>query len=201
MPPSGLYIFLSDATKNITYKSPKFRTAGSNHPNVRSPVCERGIPLQNGPPSQSYITHFWDFRTSLPSSLNSSSSTGMHSATLLESRTTIESGTTGLRTWMASFALAQYLILRPGTYSWFYFMLVPNTGPFLVELVTSKRVLELGSGVGFLAIIVASLQLLQVPSAKIASSGSSLWITDINDDVLARCRDNINLPCSKPPTS
>ena len=80
-------------------------------------------------------------------------------------------------------------------------MLVPNTGPFLVELVTSKRVLELGSGVGFLAIIVASLQLLQVPSAKIASSGSSLWITDINDDVLARCCDNINLPCSKPPTS
>jgi len=34
--------------------------------------------------------------------------------TLLESRTTIESGTTGLRTWLASFVLAQYLNSHPG---------------------------------------------------------------------------------------
>ncbi|KIM47633.1 hypothetical protein M413DRAFT_205482 [Hebeloma cylindrosporum] len=152
-------------------------TAGSNHPSICSLERERGIPLQNGPPSQSYITHFWDFQTLLPSSLSTGSSTDVHSVTLLESRTTIESGTTGLRTWMASFVLARYLILHP-------------------ELVTSKRVLELGSGIGFLAIIVASLQCLQNPSVDTALSKSSLWITDINDEVLARCRDNINLPCN-----
>ena len=79
----------------------------------------------------------------------------------------------------------------------FYYVLIQNAGSFLVELVASKRVLELGSGVGFLAIIVASLQGLQNPSVKATLSGSSLWMTDVNDDVLARCRDNINLPCSK----
>jgi hypothetical protein len=34
--------------------------------------------------------------------------------TLLESRTTIERGTTGLRTWLASHVLAQYLVHNPG---------------------------------------------------------------------------------------
>ena len=114
--------------KNLTYKLLKFRTDGSNHPNVHSLACERGIPLQNGPPSQSYITHFWDFRTLLPSSSSNGSSTDIHSVTLLESRTTIESGTTGLRTWMASFALAQFIILHPGTCLRFYLVLVPNIG-------------------------------------------------------------------------
>ncbi|KAF8973487.1 hypothetical protein BDZ97DRAFT_1911974 [Flammula alnicola] len=102
-----------------------------------------------------------------------------YTATLLESRTTIESGTTGLRTWLASFVLSQYLILHP-------------------NLVTSKRILELGSGIGFLGIIVASLQQLLKTSELPASSetGASLWLTDINDEVLARCRDNVNLPCN-----
>jgi protein-lysine N-methyltransferase EEF2KMT len=36
------------------------------------------------------------------------------SATLLESRTIVEGGTTGLRTWLASQVLAQYLISHPG---------------------------------------------------------------------------------------
>ena len=40
-------------------------------------------------------------------------STEYHSVTLFESRTTIESGTTGLRTWRASFVLAQFLIQNP----------------------------------------------------------------------------------------
>ena len=37
-----------------------------------------------------------------------------HKCTLLESRTTIESGATGLRTWSASFILADYLVSHRG---------------------------------------------------------------------------------------
>lgn len=28
------------------------------------------------------------------------------------------------------------------------------------------------------------------------SSLGSLWLSDLNDQVLSRCRDNLNLPCS-----
>ncbi len=50
-------------------------------------------------------------------STNASSSPFTHSddwITLLESGTTIENGTTGLRTWSASFALAEYLRKHSG---------------------------------------------------------------------------------------
>ncbi|KAH7922694.1 hypothetical protein BV22DRAFT_1037234 [Leucogyrophana mollusca] len=91
------------------------------------------------------------------------------SITLLESRTTIESGTTGLRTWRASLVLAQYLISNP-------------------NITSQKIVLELGCGTGFVGIIVASLM---------SSNPSPIYLTDVNEDVLARCRDNVQLPCNK----
>ena len=70
------------------------------------------------------------------------------------------------------------------------------------ELVISMRVLELGSGVGFLGIIVASLQQLlkttNLSNNRLTDlSPGSLWLTDLNDEVLSRCRDNLNLPCSE----
>jgi hypothetical protein len=45
--------------------------------------------------------------------------------------------------------------------------------------------------VGFLGAIVASLQLLTSPYAT-----SPLWLSDVNEEVLTRCRGNIQLPCS-----
>ncbi|KAF5312270.1 hypothetical protein D9619_002810 [Psilocybe cf. subviscida] len=137
--------------------------------------------LQELPPAQSYVTHFWDIRASSvkPSSSEATiDASNFHTITLLESRTTIESGTTGLRTWLASFVLAQYLILHP-------------------ELVCSKRVLELGSGTGFLGIIAASLQSLQeTPEIMGSTSSSTLWLTDIHEEVLQRCQNNVSLPCN-----
>ena len=61
------------------------------------------------PPPPSFVTHYWKPapQSGLPDAI---ASTEYHSATLFESRTTIESGTTGLRTWRASFVLAQFLI-------------------------------------------------------------------------------------------
>lgn len=59
-------------------------------------------------------------------------------------------------------------------------------------LVHRKRILELGSGIGFLGSVMASLQLLERPLDP-----GTLWLSDINDSVLARCRDNTRLPCSE----
>lgn len=57
--------------------------------------------------------------------------------TLLESRTLIAAnGTTGLRTWEACFHLGQYLCANP-------------------DIVKKKRVLELGAGTGYLAVLCA----------------------------------------------
>lgn len=63
-----------------------------------------------------------------------------------------------------------------------------------IGIVEGKHVLELGSGVGFLGIIVASLQQL----AKTPDSASpSIWLTDVNEEVLIQCRRNVQLSCSK----
>nr|GAT55611.1 predicted protein [Mycena chlorophos] len=106
----------------------------------------------DGPPTQSYITHFWD------PSLRSDDSDEVDLAlyqktTLLESRTMIEAGTTGM------------------------------------HLIRGKRILELGSGIGFLGAVVATLQLLK-------HEHGAVWLSDVNEAVLARCQDNIRLPCN-----
>ena len=75
----------------------------------RSQICGQVIAPELKPPSQSYITHYWNPQPTNPDNVSS-----YLTATLLESRTTIESGTTGLRTWLASFVLSQYLIFHPG---------------------------------------------------------------------------------------
>ena len=66
------------------------------------------------PPPPSFVTHYWKPapQSGPPVSIPG---TEYHSITLFESRTTIESGTTGLRTWRASFLLAQFLIQNPST--------------------------------------------------------------------------------------
>ncbi|KAF9988430.1 Protein fam86a [Mortierella antarctica] len=63
--------------------------------------------------------------------------------TVMEEQTTISSGTTGLRTWEASFWLAEYLIDHP-------------------DLLAGKNVIDIGCGVGFLGIACALLGAKQV---------------------------------------
>ncbi|KAJ7654166.1 hypothetical protein B0H17DRAFT_957118 [Mycena rosella] len=123
------------------------------------------------PPPPSYITHFWSPENKVLPPNGSVNLGAYQTTTLLESRTMIEAGTTGLRTWLASLVLAQHLIRNPA-------------------LVHRKRILELGSGTGFLGSVVASLQLLG------PAPPGTLWMSDINDAVLSRCRDNVQLPCN-----
>ncbi|KAF9270761.1 hypothetical protein L218DRAFT_969219 [Marasmius fiardii PR-910] len=135
---------------------------------VRDQICGLGLPLRQ-PPSKSFVTRFWT-TFSNQSEGEAIDVSQYQTTTLHESRTIIESGTTGLRTWGASLHLAEYIISHP-------------------DLIRRKRILELGSGVGFLGIIVATIQhLLREPMP--------IWLTDVNEDVLSRCRQNVSLDCN-----
>lgn len=124
------------------------------------------------PPPPSFITHYWRAEP-LFVPTRAISPVEHRSVTLFESRTTIESGTTGLRTWSASFVLAQHLIRNPTP-------------------LANKSVLELGSGTGLLGLIVADIQV-----SHGGTTGSSvLHLTDVNEDVLKRCNENMQLPCN-----
>ncbi|KAI0095225.1 putative methyltransferase-domain-containing protein [Irpex rosettiformis] len=97
--------------------------------------------------------------------------TGYETYTLKESRTTIENGTTGMKTWRASLVLAQYLIQYP-------------------ELVRGKSILELGSGIGLLGLLLSALQVSDAKPGRII-------LTDVNPQVLSRCEENLALPCNR----
>ncbi|KAG6851383.1 hypothetical protein H0H93_005781 [Arthromyces matolae] len=144
---------------------------GATRPDHRDQLCPRGLPLQM-PPAPSYITHFWEPLLNAPNSPGEVFLDHYETVTLLESRTTIESGTTGMRTWLASFVLADFISQRP-------------------DIIKNKRILELGSGIGFLGIILSRMQNLY-PGER-----QALWLTDVNDNVLQRCQENLKMPCNK----
>ncbi|KAF8559946.1 hypothetical protein OG21DRAFT_1400944 [Imleria badia] len=125
-------------------------------------------------PPNSFITHYWRFPETHDYPIEVDC---YQMVTLLESRTTIEAGTTGLRTWRAGLVLAQYLIQHP-------------------YLVDTSNVLELGSGTGFIGILVASLQL-RTAVPPFDRKMPSVYLTDANSTVLVRCQNNVRLTCNK----
>lgn len=60
----------------------------------------------------------------------------------------------------------------------------------------TRNVLELGSGTGFIGILVASLQL-HAATPPFDRKMPSVYMTDVNSTVLVRCQNNVRLPCSK----
>jgi predicted O-methyltransferase YrrM len=64
------------------------------------------------------------------------------------------------------------------------------------DLVQDRRVLELGSGAGFLGLLMAALQMDRLDHSN-RSSRPTLVLSDVNSEVLLRCRENFLLPCSK----
>ena len=73
---------------------------------VQSTPSSQSLTGTSVPPSPSYVTHYLRLRSGAPNAI--------HRITLLESRTTIEQGTTGLKTWPAAHALAEWLGNHPG---------------------------------------------------------------------------------------
>ncbi len=105
----------------------------------------------------------------------------------------IESGTTGLRTWFASLALAQWFFHHPGTTD--ASLQIPFHLLFCsAEEVRGHNVLELGCGTGFLGIIVA---LLQIEHRGNGEGIGGLCLTDVDESVLQQCHRNIQLTQSK----
>ncbi|KAK0246172.1 hypothetical protein EDD85DRAFT_1017152 [Armillaria nabsnona] len=144
-----------------------------------APPSLRGISVP-APPSPSYVTYYWRL-DALPHSNKTLAPLEYFRTTLLESGTMIESGTTGFRTWLASLHLANYIISHP-------------------DWVRDARVLELGSGIGFLGMIVGSVQMLARLPTDIPQGSTPrpmLHLTDVDSEVIARCISNIKLPCSK----
>jgi methylase of polypeptide subunit release factors len=66
--------------------------------------------------------------------------------------------------------------------------------------IVNAKVLELGCGTGFLGIVISQLQLLY-HSTDLRRDGSShrtsICLTDANEDVLKRCKENVLLRCSE----
>lgn len=56
--------------------------------------------------------------------------------------------------------------------------------------------LELGSGAGFLGIVIATLQGPSHVHTHNRHNSFALWLTDVDPNVLERCQNNIRLPCS-----
>ncbi|KAG0341004.1 Protein fam86a [Podila humilis] len=85
---------------------------------------------------------------------------GEQVVTVMEEQTTISSGTTGLRTWEASFWLAEYLIAHP-------------------EVLAGKNVVDIGCGVGFLGITCAMLGAKKV----VLTDGNTDVLTMANENI------------------
>lgn len=97
-------------------------------------------------PGLSYKTFFFPLPVTSSSSIPSPSPTPDVAVTLLESLKTIQAGTTGLRTWGASLRLAELILARP--------QLLLHDAISSTQRRRCRNVLELGSGVGFLAGVV-----------------------------------------------
>lgn len=117
------------------------------------------------PPGTSYKTFFFPLPP-LPSTTSHALSASIYpeAVTLREEQKTIQAGTTGLRTWGASLRLAELFLARP--------TLLPDD---------KGGVLELGSGVGFLGLVLG----------KLREGRGQVVMTDFDERVLAALRENV----------
>lgn len=125
-----------------------------------SPIPAEAISVQQ----KAYITYTISELQSKSSTQAKSSFQEPRTITLLESRNIVAAaGTTGLRTWEATFHLSSYIISHP-------------------ELVTNKNILELGAGTGYLSILCSK-----------HLEASHVLATDGSDDVVLSLSTNFYL--------
>lgn len=139
----GWYRVLSRKTRSPSVLLTTFTISGSSTQPGRFFSTET-------PPSCSFVTYFWRPYEMFNKSAWKQKLVDVprySKATLSENRTTIEKGTTGLRTWLASFVLAQYLISHPSmflsvAFSHIWLKRKPFLKPSLCQRVFSSLVLE-----------------------------------------------------------
>lgn len=124
----------------------------------------------SAPPGTSYKTFFFPLPP-LPSTTPHALPASIYpeAVTLREEQKTIQAGTTGLRTWGASLRLAELFLARP--------TLLPDG---------EGGVLELGSGVGFLGLVLG----------KLRGGRGQVVMTDFDERVLAALRENVEISTS-----
>ena len=125
-------------------------------------------------PDTEFTTHCWpQHRDSFAASAEDDDADLLHgysNVTIREEGSAISKGTTGLRTWEAGLRLAAHLIQEPATIT------SPGT-----------RILELGSGAGFVGAVCAVQQL------KSPNAGLQTYMTDVPGQVMARIRDTLHV--------
>ncbi|KZT57895.1 hypothetical protein CALCODRAFT_508470 [Calocera cornea HHB12733] len=140
--------------------------------------------LQVTAPSPAYKTHFYPLYDLLsltdghsPPARQSlcSEAQPWGRLTVFESPALVEAGTTGLRTWRSALWMAEWLLDN-------------------ADVVRRETVLELGSGTGFLGILIAQIQLRSVTPS--GSRAGEVWMTDNSEAAMERCAANVHLPCN-----
>ncbi|WVQ82366.1 hypothetical protein IAT38_004494 [Cryptococcus sp. DSM 104549] len=100
-------------------------------------------------PGPSFRTFVYD----LPPSGHSLSTPHGGSITLMEEQIAIQGGTTGLRTWTAALHLAHHILHHPST----LFSSTRSADPSTPIARSSRPVVELGAGTGFVSVLLAQL--------------------------------------------
>lgn len=125
-------------------------------------------------PDIEFTTHYWprliNKSTIAAEATGNELLRGFAKVTIREEGSAISKGTTGLRTWEAGLRLAGHLVSEPDV------LTAPGT-----------RILELGSGAGFVGSVCATQQTLS-QSAKVHT-----YMTDMPGQVVARIWDTLRL--------
>ncbi|EST05605.1 Nicotinamide N-methyltransferase-like protein [Kalmanozyma brasiliensis GHG001] len=158
------------------------------HPEVDAAVLERYVEIMasgssstgsvtaHSAPDTEFTTHYWSKSTSA-GTIDDDSVAGeadlledYHKVTIREEGSAISKGTTGLRTWEAGLRLAGHLIGDPSIIT------KPGT-----------RIVELGSGAGFVGTVCATEQ------AASSHGESQTFMTDMPGQVVTRLRDTLQV--------
>lgn len=115
----------------------------------------------SGVPPPATRTYAWGPLTASPST--------WHTVSTREDGRMIVAGTTGLRTWQASVALANHVVADAG----------------VLGLARGGAVLELGAGAGLLAMVCG-----RVVGGQ-GGGGGRVWATDVDEGVLLNLRENV----------
>lgn len=125
-------------------------------------------------PDTEFTTHYWPRVVGSPVDDSAQTDADLLSAyakvTIREEGSAISKGTTGLRTWEAGLRLACHLVSEPS--------LVTTAG---------TRILELGSGAGFVGTVCATQQ------AMSSNADLRTYLTDMPGQVVARTRDTLHV--------